>query len=58
MTELLLPRTDAGVLVQFVLVTVIFIATVFGNRRNRDVRILVVGLWVATYAAMGLRAVH
>ena len=58
MTDILLPRTDAGVLTQVIVITVVFAFAVFANRKNSDVRIFVVGLWVATYAAMGLRAVH
>ena len=58
MTDLLLPRTDAGVLFQVIVVTVVFALATISFRRNRDVRILMVGMWVATYGFMGVRAIH
>lgn len=56
--DLLLPRTDAGVLVQFVVVTTLFAALVWRLWRNTDARIFVIGLWVLAYGAMGIRAIH
>ncbi len=58
MIDLLLPRTDAGVLVQIIVVTVVFTLATITMRRNRDVRILMIGMWVATYGFMGVRAIH
>lgn len=58
MTDLLLPRTDAGVLFQLVAATVIFAVVTRTVWRNRDARLFVVGLWILTYALMGVRAVH
>ncbi len=58
MTDLLLPRTDAGVLVQIIVVTAVFALATIAMRRNRDVRILMIGMWVATYGFMGVRALH
>jgi hypothetical protein len=56
--DLLLPSTDAGVLVQVVLVTLIFAVLMWLARRNRELRIFVAGGWIMTYALMALRAVH
>jgi hypothetical protein len=56
--DLLLPRTDGGVLVQLVLVTVTFASLMWIARRHREMRIFVAGGWIMTYALMALRAVH
>jgi hypothetical protein len=58
MTDLLLPRTDAGVLFQFIAATLVFIAVTWRFRGNKDARVFVVGLWVLTYGLMGVRAIH
>ncbi len=58
MIDVLLPRTDAGVLVQLVIATVVFAVLVWRFRRNRDARIFVVGLWVMAVGLMGVRALH
>lgn len=58
MRELLLPRTDAGVVIQIV-VAAVFFATLFVlSRDRRDVRFLVGALAFVTFALFGLRAAH
>jgi hypothetical protein len=49
----LLPRTDKGVLVQAALG-----AALVAVRRNREWRLLVIGVLTMTAAWFGLRAVH
>ena len=58
MIDLLLPRTDAGVLFQLVAASAVFVLVVWRWWRNRDVRIFVIGLWVLTMGLMGVRALH
>lgn len=54
---MLLPRTDAGVLVQVVALAV---AGPWAIRRvrHRDLRMFVAGLWVLVLALVALRTVH
>jgi hypothetical protein len=56
--ELLLPRTDGGVAVQFVIVTAVFATAMWLMRRKPDARLLVIGLWLTAYGVMGVRALH
>ncbi len=58
MLDILLPRTDAGVVFQAVAATVVFATLTWRFRANKDARIFVIGLWVATYGVMGMRAIH
>lgn len=58
MLDLLLPRTDAGVLAQLIIATIVFALMTWRFWSNKDARIFVIGLWVMTYAAMGVRALH
>lgn len=58
MNELLFPRTDAGVLAQVVLVSVLWLVAVVAVRRNRDLVWFVSGLATLAFAWFGLRAVH
>ena len=58
MVDLLLPRTDAGVLVQLVMATIVLAALTLRFWRNTDARIFVIGLWVVTFGLMGVRALH
>ncbi len=58
MIELLLPRTDAGVVVQAVVAVVIIGLALWFARRRPDARLLVIGVAVLTAALFGLRAVH
>ena len=56
--DLLLPRTDAAVLVQALVVFPVLGAALVLVRRDRDYRLLVIGLLTMTAAWFGLRAVH
>jgi hypothetical protein len=56
--DLLLPRTDAGVLVQAVVVFPILAGWLVWVRRDPDWRLLALGVLVMTVAWFGLRAVH
>lgn len=56
--EILLPRTDAGVLFQVVLAAVTYGTLIVAVRRNRDVLSFVVGLATITAAWFAFRAVH
>ncbi len=56
--DLLLPRTDAGVLVQTLLAGVIFATLLAVVWRWREARVFVAGAGVLALALMGLRAVH
>lgn len=56
--ELLLPRTDAGVAVQVVVVAVVGVTAFWLVRRDREIRTFVLGCVIFTYAFFGLRAVH
>lgn len=57
-TDVLLPRTDAEVAVQFlILVAAVMMALVL-TRRSPTGRLLVVGVGLFTAALMTLRAVH
>lgn len=58
MKELLLPRSDAGVLVQTVLAVIILGLALVLVRRDREMRLLVIGLTVLTTAWLALRSVH
>ena len=56
--ELLLPRTDGGVLVQFVVAALVLATALFFVRRHRDVCVLVAGLGLTLAGWFALRAVH
>ena len=58
MIDVLLPSTDAGVALQFAGVLVVGFVGLIVVRRNRDVRILVIGVTVLLIALMALRAIH
>ncbi|MGH9207415.1 MAG: hypothetical protein ACRD1G_12785 [Acidimicrobiales bacterium] len=56
--SLLLPRTDAAVLVELVVVIVV-VGTALGFWWGRpDVRLLVIGIGLLLLGLMGLRALH
>ena len=58
-SDVLLPRTDLGALVQVVLVFVVFPPLiVIAARRNRDLAFFVGGLFVFLLGLMALRTVH
>jgi len=56
--QILLPGTDAGVVVQVVAVMVIWICLLVIVRRSAEARLLVGGLGMITLAWFGLRALH
>lgn len=58
MRDLLLPRTDAGVLVQVVVLGVGFAAAALAVRRNRDLLWFVGGLATFTAGLLALRTLH
>jgi hypothetical protein len=58
MRDLLLPTTDAGVLAQAVLALLLFVTCFVLTRRDRDLRLLVLGGAVFTAGLFMLRAAH
>ncbi|MEX2625900.1 MAG: hypothetical protein WD225_03390 [Ilumatobacteraceae bacterium] len=58
MRDLLLPRTDAGVLAQVLIVVVLTVLGVVVARRERAVVLLVVGVGVVLLGMMGVRGLH
>lgn len=56
--NLLLPTTDAGVKIQLAIVMVTGSLLLWALRRDRDLRIFVVGVWICSIAFMGLRSLH
>lgn len=56
--EVLLPRTDAGALVQALVVVVVWVAALLALRRSREGRLLVAGLGLMAMAWLGLRSLH
>ncbi len=58
MTDLLLPRTDAAVAVQFAVVAVAAGLALVGLRRHPEWRVLVLGLALTAFGAMAIRALH
>ena len=58
MTDLLVPRTDAGALVQLIGAAVVFAAAAAAARRRRDVLTFVAGLAMFTFALFALRTLH
>ncbi len=58
MTDLLLPRTDAGVAVQLVVVVVAYALGAYLLRRQRDWLLLLTGVAVLTVSLFGVRALH
>ncbi len=58
MTDILLPRTDGGALVQLVVVVVLTLVGVVLARRERALVLLVVGVGTLLVGLMGLRTLH
>jgi len=56
--EILLPRTDAGALVQVAVVTAVLIVALVVVRRSAEVRLLVLGVGVVALGWMALRTLH
>ncbi len=58
MSEVLFPRTDAGVLAQVVVVVAITVPALWAARRSKDAVALVLGLFLVIMAFFGLRTLH
>ncbi len=58
MSELLQPRTDAGVLAQAAIVGLVLAVALYRVRRDRDARLLVLGSAVFLLGLFVLRAAH
>ena len=58
MLDLLLPTTDTGVAAQVAVLVAVSIGALIVTRRNRDLRLLVVGLSVLALGIMGIRMIH
>jgi len=56
--DLLLPRTDAAVLVQALVASVVYATALLLARRDRDLVLLVIGFATVTCGLFGLRALH
>lgn len=56
--DLALPRTDAGVVAQLVLLAVLVTAGLYATRHVPDLRRLVAGAGMFVLGLMALRAVH
>lgn len=58
MRELLLPETDAGVLVQVVVALAVIVAVLWRVRGDRDATWLVAGVGLVVLGLLGVRALH
>lgn len=58
MSDLLLPRTDAGVAAQVVAAAAVYLIALVAARRSPEVRRLIVGLATLTAAFFGVRTLH
>ncbi|HSL58474.1 MAG TPA: hypothetical protein VK866_11580 [Acidimicrobiales bacterium] len=58
LTEIILPRTDAGVLAQAIGAGLVFLIALVLVRRQPELRLLVLGIATMTAAGFGLRALH
>lgn len=57
-TDLALPRTDAGALAQVVVALCMFAPGMWLVRKDRDLRAFVAGLGTLTFALFALRTLH
>jgi hypothetical protein len=57
-SELLLPRTDAGVLAQVIGVTAVTVVLAILVRRERSLVMLTMGAGMVLLGLMGMRALH
>jgi hypothetical protein len=57
-TEVWLPRTDAGVVAQAAVVFPLLLVALAAVRRDRELRLLVAGLTVFVAALFALRTLH
>lgn len=58
MSDLLLPRTDAGVAAQVVAAAVVYLIAFAAVRRSPELRRFIVGMATFTAAFFALRTVH
>ena len=58
MSDLLLPRTDAGVAAQVVAAAAVYLIALVATRRAPDFRRFIVGLATLTAAFFALRTLH
>lgn len=56
--DVLLPATDAGVLVQVITVLILGAIALRAAWRHAEWRIFVIGAWVLLLSLLGIRAVH
>ena len=56
--DLLLPRTDDAVLIQAIIVFPVLLGALVAVRRDREWRVLVLGVLTMSLGFFGLRAVH
>ena len=58
MSDLLLPRTDAGVVAQVVAAAAVYLIALLTARRSPELRQLIIGLATLTAAFFALRTLH
>jgi hypothetical protein len=58
MLDLLLPGTDEGVAAQLAVWAIVSVGALILTRKNKDLRLLVIGLSILSLGLMGLRAIH
>jgi len=56
--DLLLPTTDAGVAAQLAVWATVSVGGLIITRKNKDLRLLVIGLSVLALGLLGVRAIH
>jgi len=56
--DLLLPKTDAGVAIQVILWAALLVGALFVTRKDKDLRLLAVGLGALTLGLLAARAIH
>lgn len=58
MVDLLLPRTDAGAMLQTAILVPVLLGILVAVRRHAELRTLVLGVLLLTLGLLGLRAIH
>jgi len=56
--DILLPSTDGGVALQFVVWLLASATALWFTRHNKDYRLLAIGLSLLTFGIMAVRAIH
>jgi hypothetical protein len=56
--DFLLPSTDGGVAVQLAIWFVLSVTAIWFTRRNKDFRLLAIGLSTLTFGLLAVRAIH